>query len=172
MVEAVFVISVFILFFLGLVYFRSMYEQKLRVARLARSAAVEYALAGCTGDPMASINADLGTAQNNGSSQQQGNAASSMSGMTPSPSIGNANGSGGGVGQALGNSGMVGDPVAGIKVSAPAAGTTQSSTFGQRFGFRANVGSDSYMSCGDPMRDGDVKGALAFIKGMFQGVSF
>jgi hypothetical protein len=170
MVEAICVISVFILFFLGLVYFRSMYEQKLRGTRLARSAAVEYALAGCNGDPLASIQADLGTAQNNGSAQQQGSADTSK--MTPNPNLGNTNGGGGGVGQALGNSGMVGDPIAGISVTAPAAGTTKTSALGQRIGFQSKVGADSYMSCGDPQADGTVQGALQYVKGMFKDVPF
>ena len=171
MVEAVFMISIFILFFLGMVYFRSMYQQKLRVQRLARAAAVSYALAACNGNPLASIQADLGNASDNNSGQQQGNA--NLGGMTPNPSGVGSNGGGSAspVASAMGNEGVVGDPIAGINVQAPAAGTS-TGQFGQQIGFKANVGSSAYMSCGENQEDGNVGGSLQYIKGEISGSSF
>jgi len=60
MVEAICVISVFILFFLGMVYFESLYRKSLRVYQLARAAAVADAMGGCLNpDPLAAIQQDL-----------------------------------------------------------------------------------------------------------------
>jgi Flp pilus assembly protein TadG len=85
MVEAVVVISVFILFFLGMVYFRSMYQQKLRMMRLARAAAVGYALNGCNGSPTQNITQDLGNGSDNSSGTSQGGAnVSGAPGANPS----------------------------------------------------------------------------------------
>ncbi len=171
MVEAIVMISMFIMFFLGMVYFRSMYQQKLKVQRLARAAAVSYALAACNGDPLASIKADLGTATDNNSGQQQGGA--NLGGMTPNPSgVGsNAGSSASPVASAMGNEGVVGDPIAGINVKAPAAGTS-TGKFGTQIGFKANVSSDAYMSCGENQEDGDVGGALKYIQGEISGSKF
>jgi hypothetical protein len=61
MVEALVVISIMILFFLGMVYFDALYAQKLRVMSLARSATVAYAINGCQGDPLGYIEPQIGT---------------------------------------------------------------------------------------------------------------
>jgi hypothetical protein len=171
MVESIVMISMFILFFMGMVYFRSMYQQKLRVQRLARAAAVSYALAACNGDPMASIQADLGSASNNNSGQQQGTA--NLGGMNPNPSgVGsNAGSSNSPTASALSGQGMAGDPIAGINVQAPAAGTTKS-RFGTTVGLRSTVSSNAYMSCGENQQDGNVGGALQYIKGEISGSGF
>jgi hypothetical protein len=127
-------------------------------------------MAACNGDPMASIQADLGTASNNNSGQQQGSAGSS--GLSPNPSVGNSGSSGANpVGSAMGDQGMTGDPIAGMTVKAPASGTTKGS-FGQVVGFKATVSSNAYMSCGENQQDGDVGGALKYIKGEISGSKF
>ncbi len=167
MIEAVVVISIFILFFLGMTYFRSMYQNKLHVQRLARAAAVAYALDACQGDPLGAIKADLGTATDNGSGQQQGGA--NTSGMTSqSTPVGNGDPSA----KALGDEGVVGDPIAGINVQAPASGTSKPSPWASEIGFRATVSSNAYMSCGEKQEDGDVGGAFKYIKGLITGGGF
>src|SRR5687768_8991176 len=58
-VEAIAVVSFFIIAFLGIVYFRDLYLEKLRVQRMARAAAMMYAMGACASDPNAAIAADL-----------------------------------------------------------------------------------------------------------------
>jgi hypothetical protein len=166
MVEAIAVISIFILFFLGMAYFRSMYQQKLRIMRLGRAAAVGYALNGCTGDPLALVNPDLKGASNGGQSGQSNGSAPGLSG-TPGadPSVGQN--AGNPVGQALGSQGMVGDPIGVINMQAPASGTTQSSPMAQTVGFNANVSSNSYMSCGEVPQPGTAAGAISYAEKLF-----
>ena len=164
MVESIFVISVFILFFIGMVYFRSMYEQKLRVMRLARAAAVGYALGGCNGNPLQSVTADLGSASDNGS-QNQLNPGGPTADAGADPTIGQNGGNP--VGSALAAQGMVGDPITVINMQAPAAGTAQASPATTSMGFKANVSTLSYMSCGEAHQKGDLAGAWTYAKGLF-----
>jgi hypothetical protein len=167
MIESIVCISVFILFFLGMVYFRSMYQQKLRMTRLGRAAAVGYALSGCSGsNPLAQVSADLGNATNAGQpGAQQGTGGGISSG---NPSVG----SGAPLSGAESSKGTIGDPIALIKMSGPASGTTQSSAIGPKLGFSATVGTSSYMSCGQAPEAGSVSGALQFVKGLFSGSGF
>ncbi len=164
MVEAIFVISIFILFFLGMAYFRSMYQQKLRVSRLARAAAVGYALGGCNGSPLQSVTADLGSASDNGSTSQL-NPGGPAGASGSKPTVGQNGGNP--VGSALASQGMVGDPIAVINMQAPAAGTSQASPATASMGFKANVSTNSYMSCGEAHQKGDLSGAWNYAKGLF-----
>lgn len=171
MVEAVFVISVFILFFLGMAYFRSMYQQKLRVSRLARAAAVGYALNGCQGDPLALINQDLGSASNggqSGSTQGSTQGVTGQAGSKGDPTVSGNSGSGNPVSSSLGSSGMTGDPIAVLNLQGPAAaGTTQSSPWATKIGFSATVSTSSYMSCGDVAQPGTAAGAWNYAEKFF-----
>jgi Flp pilus assembly protein TadG len=167
MIEAIFVISVFILFFLGMVYFRSMYQQKLRMTRLARAAAVGYALDGCSGsNPLAQVQADLGNATNTGQAgAQQGSGGGISSG---NPQVGSGNP----VQGAQSSKGTFGDPITEMQMSGPAAGTTQSSPVAPKIGFKATVATTSFMSCGQAPEAGSVSGALQYVKGLFSGSGF
>jgi hypothetical protein len=166
MVEAICVISIFILFFIGMAYFRSMYQQKLRVTRLARAAAVGYALNGCQGDPLALVNQDLGSASNTGASGSTPGTATGPSGAPGSnPSVGQNTGNP--VGSALAAQGMTGDPIAVIAVQGPAGASTQPSPLAQKVGFSATVTTDSYMSCGDVAQPGTAAGAWNYASQLF-----
>jgi hypothetical protein len=165
MVEAIFMISVFILFFLGMVYFRSMYEQKLRVSQLARSAAVGYALGGCKdSNPLSLVSKDLGSASNNGSNANgQGNSSQNQS-----ANVGTSGNGGDPLSGSMSDTGVAGDKIAQIAISGPAAGTTKSSPWAQSIGFRAKVGTSSFMSCGEERQDGSVGGAFKYVGSMFK----
>jgi len=66
LVEAVAVISVFVLFFGGIVYFGKLYVEHLTVARLARATAMAHAVGACKGDPAARLGAGAGTRRMDG----------------------------------------------------------------------------------------------------------
>jgi len=167
MVEGIFVISIFILFFMGMVYFRSVYEQKLRITRLARAAAVGYALGGCTGNnPLAQVSTDLQNATNQGAAGSQQGTGTGPSGATGgNPSVGSGNP----VSGAESDKGTFGDPITEIQISGPAAGTSKAGMLGPTLGFRATVGTTSFMSCGETREDGSVGGALKYVKNLFSG---
>jgi hypothetical protein len=161
MVESIVVISVFILFFVGMVYFRSLYTQKLRVQRLARAAAVAHAMGACNGNPLDRIKNDM---QASASGSGAGRTAGDAPIKTPTSSDPKASGP---LGQALGNQGVVGDPIAGVLIQAGAAGTRRDNAWSPPRGFSAKVGSYAYMSCGEDQHDGNAGGMLDYIKGVF-----
>ena len=72
MVESLVVISIMILFFLGMVYFSALYQQKLRVMALARAATVAYGMNGCTGNELGYIQNEMGGTNPNPSGPQAG----------------------------------------------------------------------------------------------------
>lgn len=59
LVEAVSVISFFTVCFLGVLYFKELYLAKLHVQRLARASAMGHAMGACEGDPAAGLDEDL-----------------------------------------------------------------------------------------------------------------
>jgi len=163
LVEALVVISVFILFFMGEVYFRSLYENKLHVQRLARAAAVAYAMDACQdNDPLASVRPDFGSnVQTTGTpSTTQGSAS-----INAQPT-GNVGSGGNSVGNAMRKSGFAGDTIANISLQAKAGATARDGF--KKKGWSTTVTTTSSMSCGDKQEKGDVKGAIDYIKGEFQ----
>ena len=170
MVEAVIVVSVFILFFLGLSFFRRMNEQKFKVAQLSRTAAVAYALSGCPkgGDALAQIKPDLGSATDNQSGQSTGS-STGIGGGSSDPTLPGSNkgSSQSPVGSLMGNQGVAGDPIAGISLKAGAqAGTNDGTAFsGNKVFLHTTVHADSYMSCGEQRQDGDKNGNFSFSGG-------
>jgi hypothetical protein len=164
MVEAVFMISIFIMFFIGQVYFRSLYENKLHVQRLGRAAAIAYAMNACRGDDaLAPVRPDLGSAQPNG---QAGSSQGNSSGIQEQPSGSVGTGGGNPVGGAMSNGGFVGDPIAVFNMQAAAAGTAQQGW--ATIGYKATVHTTASVSCGDQQRKGDPADAVQFIISEFQ----
>ena len=162
MVESIIVISVFILFFVGMVYFKSLYTQKLRVQRLARAAAVAHAMGACEGNALDRIKNDMQqSATGTGSGKQAGDA------KITTPTAGDK--AGAPLGKALDNQGVVGDPIAGVFIQGNAAGNSRQNAWSAPKGFAAKVGSNAYMSCGDDQHDGNPAGFLDFVKGEFKG---
>jgi Flp pilus assembly protein TadG len=163
MVEAVFVLPIFICFFLGMLYFESLYHTKLRVMQLARAGAVSYAMDACTDtDPLQTIKKDLagakdGDANGNPSSKQQTEQGSIDT--TNNAKVGNDGNKP--VGQALQDQGFVGDPTSQINVT----GVSQASM--PRTALDMSIASSSYMSCSDKQKAGDFKGMVDLITHAF-----
>jgi hypothetical protein len=164
MVEAVFMISIFIMFFIGQVYFRSLYENKLHVQRLGRAAAVAFAMNACQGnDPLAPVKPDLGSAQNNGTT---GSTQGNSSGIQAQPTGSVGTGGGDPVGGAMQGSGFTGDPIAVFNLQAAAAGTAQQGL--STVGFQSTVHTTASMSCGDKQEGGNVSDAIQYVIGEFK----
>jgi Tfp pilus assembly protein PilX len=78
LVEALILVSTLVLCFMGLVYFRDLYLDQLRVLRLARASAIAHSLAACTANsPELWLDRDLGSYQSNTPVQDQLPAAGS-----------------------------------------------------------------------------------------------
>jgi Tfp pilus assembly protein PilX len=78
LVEALILVSTLVLCFMGLIYFRDLYLDQLRVLRLARASAIAHSLAACTANsPELWLDLDLGSYQSNTPLQDQLPAAGS-----------------------------------------------------------------------------------------------
>jgi hypothetical protein len=168
LVEALIVISLLILGFMGLVFFRAYYTKTLVATRLARGSILVYSMTGC-GDsnrPAQWIgNRDLArltAAQPNGGSQP------AQSGKTPASASGKAgdvlsrlpglSGDGGGIMNEM----TVSDLTGRVRVR------TSDGTFSpERTVFDQQVRARSFVSCGEPIRDGDYGDVLKYITGLF-----
>jgi hypothetical protein len=169
MVEAVFIISIFVTFFFGMNYFRSLYHQKLRVMQLGRAGVVAYAMDACPTNvnALAQIQPDLGTAQDS-TQNASGKTAGTSPGSTvsaPSTQVGQHTQSDP-VSGAMSDSGFGGDPIAAINLQAPATALGKSDMF-TTIGFQSTVHTTAAMSCNDKQQDGDIGGALHYVSGLF-----
>jgi hypothetical protein len=166
MVEAVCVISVFILFFVGMVYFESLYHEQLHVQQLARAGAVAYAMDACNDtNSLQTVQQDLGTANGQNGTPVTGTPAT-VSVAKPNKPIGNQGSDP--LGSALGSKGFFGDKVTDITINGKAAGTSKNGPFAERTGFRSDVASNSYMSCGDKQEAGGAGAFIDMVKGVFK----
>jgi hypothetical protein len=161
MLEAIIVISVFILFFVGMIYFRKLYQEQLTIMRLSRAAAVGYAMNGCNGTPTENISKDLlGTSiVVDATGDPSGSTHVGSTGGT-NPKVGKKGGNP--VGGALGGTGLDGDKIASDTLSTTAsAGSPESALF------KATVRSTSFMTCGEPHKAGDASDMLTYVKDLF-----
>jgi hypothetical protein len=161
MLEAIIVISVFILFFVGMIYFRKLYQEQLTVMRLSRAAAVGYAMNGCNGSPTENISKDLtgSTIVVETTGTPSGTTHVGSTGST-NPKVGKS--SGNPVGGALGGTGLDGDKIATDTLSTTAAAGSPESAL-----FKATVKSTSFMTCGEPHKAGDASDMLSYVKDLF-----
>jgi len=146
-VEAIVVISVFTLCFLGVLYFRELYVRKMQVERLARSSAMAHAMSACTADARAGLEQDL--PRDPVQSKKQG---SGRSFKVEAP------GSGDGVelankviNEVIGS--LSPDNVTAVSLVTTASATTQKDPLSPREGFESEVSSESFVSCMDPVSD-------------------
>jgi hypothetical protein len=161
MLEAIIVISVFILFLVGMIYFRHLYEQQLAVMRLSRAAAVSYAMNGCNGGPTDSIQKDLvGTTIVVESTGTPSGTTHIGSNPSTNPKVGKSSGTP--VSSALGHTGLDEDKIANDTLSTTAAAGSPETAM-----FKATVKSTSYMTCGEQRKDGNAEDLLSDIAGLF-----
>jgi len=167
MIEAVFVIAVFVLFFISMVYVRALYENKLRVMRLGRAGAMAFAMNACQNqnDPLQPVRPDLGSATDNGNSgSQQGNANNAVK-----PSSSQQVGQNGGdvIGSMMQKSGFAGDPLSVIGLGSNSAASAQQG-WSQKTIYQSKVNTVSTVSCGDKQEDGKLGDAIKYIASQFK----
>jgi hypothetical protein len=168
LVEALIVISLLILGFMGLVFFRAYYTKTLVATRLARGSILAYSMTGCgdSNHPRTWIGnrdlANLAAAAPDGSERP---APSDKDPATASDEAGSVLGrlpglSGGGSG--------IMNPITMSDLSGRVRVRTSSGTFSpERTVFDQQVHARSFVSCGDPIRDGEFGDVIEYISGIF-----
>jgi hypothetical protein len=150
-VEAIIVVSTFILLFLGMVFFRDMYLKSLRVSRMARATVIAYSMKGCPTDrdPAEWAGDDL--------DPKAGKSAPGPT-QTPVPKpnqlaipskraqrvMGELPGAG--------SNGSPMNPIADLGFSMEAHASTRKSKLGARKGFKRKMSSISFVSCGEGIK--------------------
>ena len=168
LVESLIVISFLILAFMGLVFFRAYYTRTLAATRLARGSILAYSMTGCgdSNHPRQWIGsadlASLTAAAPDAASQP------AQSGRPPA----NASGTGGSVLSRLpglsGDGGGILNPISTSDLTGRVRVITSGGAFGRdRTMFDNQVHARSFVSCGDPIRDGEFSDVLSYISGIF-----
>lgn len=147
-VEAVIIISCFVLFLIGLLFFRDLFLKKLRLARVARASAIAYSMGGCTdNDPSAWAKADLGGGNNAGTGrnnqQQPTRESQPVTGSQEAQNI--VRGLPG-----TGTDDSVLNPIGSVKLGGRVETRSRSGP-----GFASDQSWSSHVTCGDKVRDGD-----------------
>ncbi len=153
-VEALVVISVFILFLLGILFFRELYLKKLSTMRLARAGAMAHAMAACKPDIGAILRDDI-PASSKASRRSTTEPLLTERAKAPESKADNIfdkmdDGSGG----------TPLNEVNDVGLSSSASATSKPSPFEAEIGFRGDVTSNSYVSCGDELQT-EQYGAIA-----------
>ena len=163
-VESIIVVVFFTLCFLGVVYFREVYIAKMQMQRLARSSAMAHAMNACSGDIKAGLENDLAKnapspPTNDDHPGDQTLDPKSKPGTKEHDSLDSFDQS---------KAGTPFDRVTVITLKTSANATTKRSTTGKEEGFRADVASQSFVTCGDPVRNGGIEQVFPAIGGVFE----
>jgi len=167
-VEALIVISTFVLFFSAMVYFRDFYRKQIHVQRLARASVLAYSMGSCEAkDPTAWVKADLEQGTTQTSSQTPAQSAKSCEDATADCQARQANQKATSVGSGddekegasivsslpgMGNDDSMLNPIGHLGLTTEARSSSRPGK-----GFRGMARSTSYVSCGDKI-DSDDKG--------------
>lgn len=144
-VEALIVISVFVVFLLGILYFRDLYLVKIQTQRLSRAGAMAHAMSGCQVDAQTLLQKDL--PESRSPKQGASNNPIPPKNTTPGQDDPEATAMLGEVGGGRGGNFL--DPIDSVSLSGSAAATTKSGPLAPEFGFKGNVSSTSYVTCGE-----------------------
>jgi hypothetical protein len=168
LVEALIVISLLILGFMGLVFFRAYYTKTLVATRLARGSILVYSMTGCgdSNHPREWIGnrdlANLTAAAPNGAEQPARSTAppatAGQEGGSVLSRLPGLSGDGGGIMNPISTSDLSGR----VRVR-----TSSGALSPERTVFDQQVHARSFVSCGDPIRDGDFEDAIKYITGIF-----
>ncbi len=161
-VEAVIVISFFILALSGIVYFKTLYRTKIRASRIARASTIQYAMIGCPeGAGVAAGTAEdrKGLAPSGDSENAQVKNNSDTGGLNDPKSQAAA-------GSIAGTSGFFLNPITKIGMFG-APKVTVKRGFLSEDSFKGTVKSISYASCPDKVRNGDFDEVIGYVKDAF-----
>ena len=169
-VESILVISALTLGLLSVVFFRDLYEKKLRAMRLARASALAHAMIGCTNDaPRDWIGRDLERFRATTAEQERQPARARNASAPPSAGADDAGRSN----RVLGNTGSISSDGEGLLnpiTSTGLSGRSSASASGgalsvsRRSVFETDVRSRSFVTCGEEIKESDYDRVLAMVK--------
>lgn len=160
-VESLVVISVFVLFLLGILFFRELYVKKLTAQRLARAAALAHSMAACKPDVRGILRNDLP------STSSMNRQASKESRPVDRADAPNSKGNNILDRATEGGSGTLLNEINDVSISSSASATSKPSPFEREIGFRGDVASSSYVSCGDELKEEQYDGIVSFATSQF-----
>jgi len=144
-VEAVIIITSLVLFLMGMMFFRRVYYNKLFVMRAARGATLAYAMGGCkANEPKSWLKNDKPPAASNANGQDK----SSQPTTASPPSDAKAKAVYDSLPQA-GTDGNFLNPINKVTLSTPVT------VLSNNKGFNSDIGSISFVTCDDVVRNGD-----------------
>jgi hypothetical protein len=144
-VEAVIIITSLVLFLMGMIFFRRVYNNKLFVMRAARGATLAYAMGGCkANEPRAWLKNDTPL----GATHSRGEDKNSQQTTASPPDDPKAKAVYDSLPQA-GTDGSFLNPINKVTLSTPV------SVVSKNKGFRGDIGSISFVTCDDVVRNGD-----------------
>lgn len=170
MLEAVLVFSIFILVLIGMVYFRALYVKKLGAQRMARAAVIAHSMAGCKENPVRTwLSRDgngyriVGSPPSRTNIPNQRATAPASADAEPESLAPRLLGSLGKASNTTSDGKGILNPITDARVNgdvevAPRAGVLD------KGGFRGEVGSQSFLSCGDEVKQGDYGAIIDVIK--------
>lgn len=159
-VESIVVISFSTLCFLGVLYFREVYLAKLHVQRLARASAMSHAMRACTGDVAAGLEKDLPPKPPDQKPEP---------GKKPFPidPNGNEKAEEALAGFERSKSGTPLDTITKVSLTTSASAMTKNDQASPEQGFKSDVSSTSFVTCGDPVTDGQYEEIFPYITSLF-----
>lgn len=159
-VEALVVISVFILFLMGTIFFRELYVKKLTTMRVARAGAMAHAMAACKPDIRAVLRDDLSesfTVKQRASADVVPTERARAQHSLADKILGGT-----------GDRGTLLNEVNEVSLSSSASATSKPTLFGPELGFRGDVASSSYVSCSDELGFDQYESIVPFITSKFR----
>lgn len=159
-VESIVVISFFTLCFLGVLYFRELYLAKLRVQRLARASAMSHAMGACERDPAAGLEKDLPARPvEKGREPGESRDIDTHGDKTAGDALAKFD---------RAKTGTPLDEITKITLTTSASATTRKDQASKEEGFRSDaVSSTSFVTCGDPVADGQYEEIFPHIESLF-----
>ena len=162
-VESIVVVAFFTLCFLGVVYFRELYVGKLRVQRFARASAMAHAMNACSGDLSAGLEADIGNGPApSGSAHDDDNpkpppdrGAQAQQSLDAFPET---------------KKGTPLDTITAVTLKTSAMATTKNDPTSPGQEFKSDVTSASFVTCGDPVRNGGIEEIFPAIGDVFKSL--
>lgn len=163
LVEAIVVIGFFITCFIGGVYFRALYVQKLHAQRLARSAAIAHAMGACASGPRAAIERDIGARRFEGRTES----GIPFDAIPIIPALPHGENGPTALARAReknGDSGL--DRITVVRLEGDASATARGPD-GREEGYRSTPSSTSYVVCADETPDDRYEGMVEQIANLF-----
>jgi hypothetical protein len=167
-VEAIIIIASFTLMFLGMVFFRVLYINSVKISLLARGAGIAYSMSGCRDvTPKQWVGTDAGNIY----SILQPNPPSNDQAPTDKPVAAQGSDTASGATSkipGLGGAGFL-NPIIEVSDTATLSSTTKSGGIfaSRRTIFRKRLQPHTYVTCGDIVRDGSFDEVVDYVKDVF-----